>query len=188
MYLFIGLGNPGPQYVNNRHNVGFMAIEEIRRSFGFSDEKPKFGGMMSEGQVDGVKVMTFRPLSFMNRSGIPSAQFASFYKIPLDNIYVFHDELDIPLGSMKLKQGGGAGGHNGLRSLDQNIGQKYWRVRIGIGHPGVKSMVSSYVLSDFDRDEEFELERVLGEIADDCHLLLSDNPNDFASLVMQNLK
>ena len=187
MYLFVGLGNPGPQYANNRHNIGFMAIDEIIDSYGFSPEKAKFGGVYSEGHIDQHKVICFKPLTYMNKSGIPTAQIASFYKIPLDHIFVFHDDLDLVDSKVRVKQGGGSGGHNGLKSLDFHLGNDYWRVRIGIDHPGSKEQVTGYVLQNFSKLEMAWVASLVDAMADEAHLLISGNPNNFTSKVMQDL-
>lgn len=151
--LLIGLGNPGKEYAGNRHNVGFMAVDALAATLKASDFKKKFSGMLAETTHKGEKIYLFKPQTFMNRSGIPTSELAQFYKIPIEDVVVFYDELDLQLGKLRIKQGGGSGGHNGIKSLDQHIGANYWRVRIGIDHPGIKDMVSSYVLSDFAKDE-----------------------------------
>ena len=188
MYLFVGLGNPGPQYENNRHNIGFMAIDEIIRSYGFSAEKPKYGGAASEGFIDTHKIICFKPLTFMNKSGIPTSQIANFYKIHLENVFVFHDDLDLAPGKIRVKRGGGAGGHNGLKSIDSHMGKDYWRVRLGIDHPGHKDRVSGYVLQNFSKAEMQWVVPLVQAVADEAHLLLGDEPNDFTAKVMSDLK
>jgi PTH1 family peptidyl-tRNA hydrolase len=187
MYLFVGLGNPGLEYAKNRHNVGFMCIDEIRRSYGFPPEKSKFSGFLTEGQVDGEKVFLFKPLAFMNRSGKPVAEVARFYKIPPENIIAFHDDLDLTPGKIRVKQGGGHAGHNGLRDMDAHIGQQYWRVRIGIGRPLHKGAVTSHVLSDFSKEDHVWLDPLLSLLADEVHLLFLDNPEEYTAKVMQLL-
>ena len=156
MYLFVGLGNPGPEYAKNRHNVGFMCIDEIRKSYGFPTEKSKFSGLLTEGQVDHEKVFLFKPLAFMNRSGKPVADVSRFFKIPPENIVTFHDDLDLAAGKIRVKQGGSHAGHNGLKDLDAHVGAQYWRVRIGIGGLIIKGL-SLHVLSDFLRTSMFGL-------------------------------
>lgn len=153
-YLLVGLGNPGAQYSLNRHNVGFMAIDVIADAHNFPSFKSKFSAYVSEGRFGKDKIVLLKPQTYMNLSGQSVAEAIKFYKIPVENIYVFHDDLNLQPGRLKLKQGGGSGGHNGLKSLDQYIGQNYWRIRIGIGHPGFKDAVSSYVLSNFHKDDE----------------------------------
>jgi PTH1 family peptidyl-tRNA hydrolase len=187
MYLFVGLGNPGLEYAKNRHNVGFLCIDEIRKSYGFPPEKPKFSGFLTEGQVDGEKVFLFKPLSYMNRSGKPVGEVCRFYKIPTDKVVVFHDDLDLAPGKIRVKQGGSHAGHNGLKDLDAHIGPNYWRVRIGIGRPHHKGGVDSHVLSDFSKEERQWLDPLLVLIADEVNLLLISKPEDFISKIMQIL-
>ncbi len=187
MYLFVGLGNPGLEYAKNRHNVGFMCIDEIRRSYGFPPEKAKFSGLLTEGQVDGEKVFLFKPLAYMNRSGKPVAEMARFYKIPPEHIITFHDDLDLAPGKIRVKQGGGHAGHNGLRDMDAHIGQQYWRVRIGIGRPLHKGAVTSHVLSDFSKEDHVWLDPLLSLLADEVDLLFLDNPDEYTAKVMQLL-
>lgn len=159
--LFIGLGNPGGKYEHNRHNFGFMAVDAIHAELKAPPFAEKFGGAYSRiGELH-----LFKPLSFMNNSGVPAAQAASFFKIPLASTYVFYDELDVELGKIKIKQGGGDGGHNGIKSLDSHMGHTYWRVRLGIGHPGNKDLVHSHVLSDFSKDESQLAEKVCKTLA-----------------------
>ena len=178
--LFVGLGNPGPQYAKTRHNVGFLCLDEIMSSYGFSAAKSKDGGLLAEGVIDGQKVLAFKPLSYMNLSGGSVGRIAQFYKIPPENIVVFHADLDLPPGIIRVKQGGGHGGHNGLKSLDSHVGKNYWRIRIGIGHPGHKDMVSDYVLHPFSKKEMTDLAPVLAAIADEAHLLYT-HPEQFTS-------
>ncbi len=187
MYLFVGLGNPGGEYTKNRHNVGFMCVDEILKSYGFSTEKSKFSGLLSEGHIDHEKIFVFKPLAYMNRSGHPVAETAKFYKIPTEHIFVFHDDLDLAPGKVRVKQGGGHGGHNGLRDLDAHLGKPYWRVRIGIGRPLHKEDVSPYVLSNFSKEDHVWLDPLLPAIADEAHLLCQSNPEDFAAKIMQML-
>lgn len=157
MLLIVGLGNPGEKYSQNRHNVGFMAVDEIADTHNFGPGKSKFSALVREGtiQTDNgpVKALTLKPMTFMNESGQAVQKAAQFYKIPLDKIIVFHDELDLDPGKFRIKTGGGIAGHNGLRSIRQHLGENYHRARIGIGHPGHKDRVHSYVLSDFAKSE-----------------------------------
>jgi PTH1 family peptidyl-tRNA hydrolase len=187
MYLLVGLGNPGSEYAQNRHNAGFMCLDEIMRSYGFPPEKAKFSGLFTEGAIDHEKVYLFKPLAYMNRSGRPVAEVAKFYKIPPDHIIVFHDDLDLAPGKVRVKQGGGHGGHNGLRDLDAAIGTSYWRVRIGIGRPLHQGAVTSHVLSNFSKEEHTWLDPLLNLLADEVNLLLSPQPESFAAKVMQIL-
>ncbi len=168
MKLFIGLGNPGKKYEKNRHNFGFMAVDEIARELKAPDYIEKFGGLLTK--ADGAYL--FKPLSFMNNSGIPASGLANFYKIQLNDVYVFYDELDVEPGKIKIKSGGGDGGHNGIKSLDSHLGKAYWRVRLGIGHPGHRELVHGYVLSDFTSEERKTAENVTKKIAGNIGLLL----------------
>lgn len=184
MKLLVGLGNPGTSYSGNRHNIGFMAIDRIMEMYGFSAASRKFGGMISETITTSGKLFAFKPMGYMNTSGVPTNEAASFYKIEPENIIVFHDELDLPLGKIRVKKGGGNGGHNGLKSIDAHIGKDYWRVRLGIGHPGDKDMVSDYVLSDFKKDERKLVEAWLEEIARHLPLLLQGDEAGFMNKVV----
>lgn len=156
MFLIVGLGNPGTQYKNNRHNVGFMAMDELHRHFNFGPWKKNFQADFSEGQIHGAKVFLLKPMTYMNNSGLSVRAISQFYKIPCISTLVIHDELSIDPLKLKTKFGGGAGGHNGLRSIDSQITPNYHRLRFGIGHPGEKNLVSGYVLSDF-RNSELDL-------------------------------
>ncbi len=182
-FLLIGLGNPGASYAANRHNAGFMQIDRIIGDYGFSRPVRKFGGSLSEGVIGGSKVFAFCPLGYMNTSGGPVSELAGFYKIPKENMVVIHDELDLPLGKLKVKQGGGNGGHNGLRSIDSQIGTEYKRIRFGIGHPGDKNRVSDYVLSDFHKDEWPEVELLVNEISKHIPLLLQGDDAGFMNKI-----
>lgn len=165
MLLMVGLGNPGPQYEGNRHNIGFMAVDEIARAFSFGPWTKKFHGEIAEGMIDGRKVLLLKPLTFMNDSGRSVQAAASFYKIAPPDIVVFHDELDLPPGKVRVKLGGGHGGHNGLRSIDAHLGKEYRRARLGIGHPGSKERVNPHVLGDFAKVDREWLEPLLSDIA-----------------------
>ncbi|MEM8952254.1 MAG: aminoacyl-tRNA hydrolase [Pseudomonadota bacterium] len=152
MLLMIGLGNPGPDYAGHRHNIGFMAVDAIADAYGFGAWRSKFHSRISEGQLGGQKVMLQKPDTFMNRSGLAVAEAAHFYKLALDDILVVHDELDLVAGKLRIKEGGGVAGHNGLRSIAQAIGTKdFKRVRMGIGHPGDKAKVTGHVLGNFSK-------------------------------------
>lgn len=182
-FLLIGLGNPGKDYAGNRHNIGFMAVDEIAENYGFSKPTKKFGGAICEGSIDKHKVYLFRPLGYMNTSGAPSGEVASFYKIPPERIIAIHDELDLPLGKLRVKHGGGNGGHNGLKSLDAHLGKDYWRIRLGIGHPGDKDLVSDYVLSDFKKAEWPVVEQFIEAVTKHIGLLLKGDDAAFMSKV-----
>ncbi len=187
MYLLVGLGNPGLEYTENRHNVGFMCLDEIRKSYGFPPEKQKFSGFLTEGIIEEEKVYLFKPLTYMNRSGQAVAEAARFFKIPPEQVIVFHDDLDLVPGKVQMKHGGGHGGHNGLRDLDAHMGNQYWRVRIGIGRPLHKGAVTSYVLSNFSKEEHIWLDPLLVLLADEAHLLFTTKPQDYVAKIMQAL-
>src|SRR5579859_1600867 len=165
MRLLVGLGNPGTAYSRNRHNIGFMAADEIVRRHGFSGWRSKFQGECAEGNIDGEKTVVLKPHTFMNLSGQAVGAAVHFHKIPSENVIVFYDELDLAPGKIRIKKGGGSGGHNGIKSLDSHIGQDYWRVRLGIGHPGDKNLVSPYVLGDFFKADQVWLEPLLDGLA-----------------------
>ncbi|MBL4871069.1 MAG: aminoacyl-tRNA hydrolase [Robiginitomaculum sp.] len=173
MLLIVGLGNPGEKYKGNRHNIGFMTVDEIADFHGFGPEKSKFNGALREGFIETengrVKALILKPMTFMNESGRSVQKAAQFYKIPLDKIIVFHDELDLEAGKFRMKLGGGIAGHNGLRSIKQMIGGDFHRARIGIDHPGHKDIVHSHVLSDFvkaDKDWVMTLTDACARAAD----------------------
>lgn len=158
MKAIVGLGNPGAEYQGNRHNIGFMAVDALAGSTGF---KNKFHGQMAEISINGSKCLLLKPLTYMNRSGISVSELCNFYKIAPAECLVIHDELDIPPGSLRTKFGGSNAGHNGLKDIDRAIGSDYWRLRVGIGHPGHSGMVSSYVLSDFSTEEKKQLPDII---------------------------
>jgi len=184
MWLVAGLGNPGNQYEGNRHNIGFMAADAIAAEHGFPAFRSKFQAAMSEGRIGAHKVILLKPQTFMNNSGQSVAAAAKFYKIAPDRILVLHDELDLKPGQIRIKQGGGNAGHNGLRSIGSHLNAKdYWRMRIGIGHPGNKEKVHGHVLSDFARSERQWVESTVKSIASHIGLLLDGKDNEFMSKV-----
>ena len=183
MRLFVGLGNPGAKYAHNRHNIGFLAVEEIARRHGFAPWRRRFQGETSEGTLDGERVMLLRPATFMNESGRAVQEAAGFFKLEPGEIIVFQDELELPPGKVRVKTGGGIAGHNGLRSISAHIGNDYRRVRIGIGHPGVKDKVHGYVLSDFAKSEHDWVEALTGIIADNAELLARGQDASFQNKV-----
>lgn len=184
MHLIIGLGNPGKEYERHRHNVGFMAADKIAYDFNFPEFKKKYKGDYAEGFIGTKKAAILKPMTFMNLSGRAVAEVANFYKIPPENIIVFHDELDVAFGKLKVKIGGGAGGHNGLRSMDECLGTKdYKRVRLGIGHPGDKDRVTGHVLGNFSKVEEDQLPDILKTISKEVPLLLQDKDEDFMTRI-----
>lgn len=168
MYLVAGLGNPGAEYAGTRHNVGFMAADEIHRRYNFSPFRAKFSGLVAEGTIGGEKVYLLKPQTYMNLSGNSVKQAADFYKIPPEKIAVIHDDMDLPVGKIKAKNGGGSGGHNGIKSIDSQITPGYNRIRIGTGHPAVKSeeSVVNYVLSGFSKVDKAEIENCLDIVAE----------------------
>lgn len=183
MLLLVGLGNPGADYARNRHNIGFMAVEEIARRNGFGPWKKRFQGQTCEGTVGGDKVLALEPLTYMNLSGQSVGAALQFFKLKPEQVVVFHDELDLPPGRVRVKKGGGHGGHNGLRSLDAHIGKEYWRVRLGIGHPGDKDAVSGYVLHDFAKADQSWLEPLIDACAAAFPLLAQGQPENFMNKV-----
>ncbi len=184
MRLIVGLGNPGSRYARNRHNIGFMAIEAVARRHGVSGFRSRFKGELAEGPIAGVRRMLLKPQTFMNASGEAVAETARFFKIAPEEIVVIHDEIDLRPGKLRVKQGGGHAGHNGLRSIDALLGPDYWRIRVGIGHPGVKELVHPYVLQNFAVDEMILwVEPLLGAVAETLPLLLSGAPDAFMSEV-----
>ena len=183
MRLFVGLGNPGAKYAHNRHNIGFMAIDEIARRHSFAPWRRRFQGQTSEGTIDGEKVFLLRPETFMNESGRAVQEASNFFKLGVDDIIVFQDELELPPAKMRVKVGGGIAGHNGLRSITAHIGNEYRRVRLGIGHPGVKELVHGYVLSDFAKDDRPWVEALCAAIADNAGLLAGGKDSTFQNKV-----
>ncbi|MBC8129034.1 MAG: aminoacyl-tRNA hydrolase [Rhizobiaceae bacterium] len=172
MLLIAGLGNPGPQYAGHRHNIGFMAIDEIHRDPSFRPWTKKFKGEISEGQIGAEKVLLLKPLTFMNESGASVGDAMRFYKLEPGQVIVLHDELDLAPAKVRVKTGGGNGGHNGLRSIDAHIGKDYRRVRLGIGHPGSKERVHGHVLSDFHKVDREWLEPLLEAVARNVEILV----------------
>lgn len=184
MKLWIGLGNPGSAMSRNRHNIGFMAVEAIAARHGFAPWRKRFRGDVSEGRVGREKILLLKPQTYMNLSGDSVQQAAHFYKIPLEDITVFHDELDLAFGRLRIKKGGGGAGHNGLRSMDKSLsGPDYWRVRMGIGHPGSRERVTGYVLGDFSSEERPLLEDWLDDVAGAAALLAGEEREAFMTRV-----
>jgi peptidyl-tRNA hydrolase, PTH1 family len=183
MRLFVGLGNPGSKFQSHRHNIGFMVVNEIARRHGFAPWRRRFQGETAEGTLDRERVVLLRPLTFMNESGRAVQEAANFFKLAAGEITVFQDELELPPAKVRVKVGGGIAGHNGLRSISSHIGNDYRRVRLGIGHPGVKELVHSYVLSDFAKDERPWVETLCEAIADNAGLLVTDRDSTFQNKV-----
>jgi len=183
MLLIVGLGNPGSRYAGNRHNVGFMAVEAIARRHGIGPWRRRFQGVTAEGPIGARRVLLLLPGTFMNESGRAVAEAAKFHKLDVKDIVVFHDELDLAPGKLRIKSGGGNAGHNGLRSISAHIGNDYRRVRIGIGHPGAKELVHPYVLSDFAKSERGWVDALCDAVADNAELLAKEQDASFQNKV-----
>jgi PTH1 family peptidyl-tRNA hydrolase len=183
MLLFVGLGNPGSRYAGNRHNIGFMVVDAIAKRHGFPRWRHGFQGVAAEGPLGGERVLLLLPGTFMNDSGRAVGEAAHFYKLALPDIVVFHDEIELPPGKVRVKIGGGNAGHNGLRSISAHIGNDYRRVRIGVGHPGVKELVHPHVLSDFAKSERPWVEALCDIIADNAELLARGQDATFQNKV-----
>jgi len=183
MKLFVGLGNPGKKYTNNRHNIGFMALNQIANDHSFSQWKNKFQGQITDGKLGDEKVILLKPETFMNLSGQSVSETIKFYKIKIEDIIVFHDELDLAPAKLRVKISGGHAGHNGLRSIHQHIGADYHRVRMGIGHPGHKDRVANYVLSDFAKNDQNWLQDLLFGISDGAIYLANNDAGKFMNAV-----
>jgi len=188
MQIWVGLGNPGEQYAGNRHNIGFMAIDAIASDFNFPNAKSQFKAMASQGLIDGQKVLLLKPMTFMNESGQSVQAAMQFYKIPLVNVTVFHDELDLDFGKVRTKVGGGIAGHNGLRSIKQHCGNEFQRIRIGIDHPGDKARVHGHVLSDFRKDEANLRDDIINALAGEAALLAAQKSDLFQTRVAERIK
>jgi peptidyl-tRNA hydrolase, PTH1 family len=183
MRLIVGLGNPGAQHSGHRHNVGFMAAGAIARRHGFSPAREKFHSLAAEGTLAGDKALILWPQTYMNDSGRAVQAAMQFYKAEPNDLTVLYDEIDLEFGKVRVKKGGGAAGHNGIRSIDAHVGPDFWRVRIGVGHPGVKGLVKHYVLHDFDAEEKPEVETMVGAIADNFALLFERGHEHFMTKV-----
>jgi PTH1 family peptidyl-tRNA hydrolase len=181
MHLLVGLGNPGSKYAGNRHNVGFMAVDEICRRYACPPYRAKFQGEVSEGSIAGEKVLLLKPSTYMNESGRSVGEAARFYKIEPANVIVIHDEIDLAAEKVRVKEGGGLAGHNGLKSIASQIGQDFWRVRIGVGHPGDKDRVSGHVLNDFSKADMVWLEKTLDAIAETIPSLIQGDDKEFTN-------
>ena len=181
MQIWTGLGNPGPKYALHRHNVGFMALDVIAEMHGFGPEQKKFQGWVQEGRIGTQKILLLKPATFMNESGRSVGEAMRFYKLDLSALTVFHDELDLAPFKVKVKQGGGTAGHNGLRSIDKHLGADFRRVRLGIGHPGHKDRVSGYVLGNYAKAEQDPLVDMLGAVGAEAHWLAEGDDARFMS-------
>ena len=183
MLLLVGLGNPGPNNINNRHNIGFKIIDAINQQFNLSKQKPKFKGLLTTGNINNKKVYAIKPLTFMNNSGTCIRELIEYFKINAEDVFVFHDDLDINLGKVKAKFGGSAAGHNGIASLDKFIGKEYSRIRIGIGRPNGKIPVSDHVLNDFNDEEKEQIEIITKNILNSIQILLDKKLELFSSTI-----
>ena len=185
MLLLVGLGNPNPNNANNRHNVGFFVIDEINKKFKLSKQKPKFKGLLTTGEIGEQKVYAIKPLTFMNSSGVCVKELIEYFKINVKDVFVFHDDMDIDLGKVKVKFGGNSAGHNGIDSIDKNIGKNYSRVRIGIGRPIKDSEGADHVLENFSIDEKNGVEEVSKNIIESLSILISKDLELFSSKINQ---
>ena len=185
MLLLVGLGNPGQDYAVNRHNIGFMAVDEIIRHYGLSRLRPKNRphGMFSQGRIADKNVLILKPLTYMNNSGQAVGSAMRYYKLKPEDVFIFHDELDLAAGKVRVKCGGGNAGHNGLRSIDNHIGVNYWRIRLGIGHPGDRGKVHSHVLKDFSKAEKVWVDKTINSITDAIPLLIMGKEADFMTRI-----
>ena len=186
MLLLVGLGNPNPNNSNNRHNVGFLVIDEINKKFKLSKQKPKFKGLLTTGNINEQKVYAIKPLTFMNSSGVCIKELIEYFKIDVKNVFVFHDDMDIDLGKVKVKFGGSSAGHNGIESIDKNIGKNYSRVRIGIGRPKKNSTGADHVLDNFSNEEMDNVQIVTKSIIESLSILISRDLDLFSSKINQN--
>ncbi len=187
MKLFVGLGNPGAKYAGNRHNIGFMAVDRIAADHEFSPWRGKFHGSIAEGRLGSEKVLLLKPETFMNKSGLSVGEAVNFYKLDLADVTVFHDEIDLAPGKLRVKQGGGHAGHNGLRSIHAAIGDGYARVRMGVGHPGHKDAVPHYVLKDFPKADNDWLDDMLRGVSDGAEALAGGDTGRFQNAVALRL-
>ena len=183
MILLVGLGNPTPNSQDNRHNIGFKIIDAINQKFSLSKQKPKFKGLLTTGDISSKKIYAIKPLTFMNSSGICIRELIEYFRIDVENVIVFHDDLDIDFGKIKAKLGGSSAGHNGIASIDKFIGKEYSRVRVGIGNPKTKISASDYVLNNFNDEEKIELEKITTNIIDSMPILIDKKLDLFSSTV-----
>ena len=183
MLLFVGLGNPTPDSENNRHNVGFKIIDSINKKFSLSKQKPKFKGLLTTGNIGDQKVYAIKPLTFMNNSGICIRELIEYFKIDVENVMVFHDDLDVEFGKIKAKFGGSSAGHNGIESIDKFISKDYSRIRIGIGKPKNNIEISDFVLQNFDEDEMLRIKTISENITESISILINKKLDLFSSTV-----
>jgi PTH1 family peptidyl-tRNA hydrolase len=185
MLLLVGLGNPSPNSSNNRHNIGFLIIDAINEKFKLSKQKPKFKGLLTTGNINEQKVFAIKPLTFMNSSGICIKELIEYFKINVKDVFVFHDDMDIDIGKVKVKFGGDNAGHNGIDSIDKNIGKNYSRIRIGIGRPKKNSTGADHVLDNFSNDEKGNVEIVTKNIIESLSILINKDLDLFSSKINQ---
>jgi len=185
MLLLVGLGNPNPNNSNNRHNVGFLVIDAINQKFKLSKQKPKFKGLLTTGKIEEQKVYAIKPLTFMNSSGVCIKELIEYFKINVKDVFVFHDDMDIDIGKVKVKFGGGNAGHNGIESIDKNIGKLYSRIRIGVGRPKGNSTGADHVLDNFSNDEKQSVEEVTKNIIESLSILIKKDLDLFSSKINQ---
>ena len=183
MQLLVGLGNPGARHAENRHNIGFMALDEIARRHRFAPWRKRFQGEVAEGRIGGAKVLALKPRTYMNESGRAVGEALRFFKLAPEAVVAIHDEIDLKPGKVRVKRGGGAGGHNGIRSIDAHIGKDYWRVRLGIGHPGGKELVHGHVLRDFAKADRDWLDTLLDAVGGEIALLMAGDEGAFMSRI-----
>jgi PTH1 family peptidyl-tRNA hydrolase len=183
MLLLVGLGNPGARYAGNRHNIGFLVVQAIAKRHGIGPWRRRFAGLACEGPLGGVRILLLLPGTYMNESGRAVAEAVHFYKLTMSDVVVFHDEIDLPPGKVRVKIGGGIAGHNGLRSISEHIGNDYRRVRIGVGHPGDKDLVQHYVLSDFAKSDREWVEALIEILADNADLVARGQDASFQNKV-----
>ena len=186
MLLLVGLGNPNPNNSNNRHNVGFLIIDAINEKFKLSKQKPKFKGLLTTGKINEKKVFAIKPLTFMNSSGVCIKELIEYFKIDVKDVFVFHDDMDIELGKVKVKFGGSSAGHNGIESIDRNIGKNYSRIRIGIGRPKNKSTGADHVLDNFSNEEMDNVHSITKNITESLSILIGKDLDLFSSKINQN--
>src|SRR6476469_9878621 len=183
MLLFVGLGNPGTKHAGNRHNIGFMVVQAIAAKHRFAPWRRRFQGVATEGAIGQEKVLLLLPGTYMNESGRAVAEAMHFYKLPVSDIAVFHDEIELPPAKVRVKVGGGIAGHNGLRSISAHVGNDYRRVRLGVGHPGIKEMVHAHVLNDFPKSERPWVEALVDVVAENAALLVAARDSAFQNKV-----
>ena len=186
MLLLVGLGNPNPNNTNNRHNVGFLVIDAINEKFKLSKQKPKFKGLLTTGKINDQKIFAIKPLTFMNNSGVCIKELIDYFKIDAKDVFVFHDDMDIDLGKVKVKFGGSSAGHHGIDSIDKNIGKNYSRIRIGIGSPNHSSSGADHVLENFTGDEKQSVDEITKNIAESISTLIEKKLDLFSSKINQN--